>query len=193
MAVKDAVLDFSHRHPLRKRGELSIVSGQTSYSLPADFHELTQLQSLLTDMTSGVLNTPTGLIPISDTYKEEYEIADETITFYPTPNYTATRHFWYRAVYLLDGSSDYPALDDFSASIVIKKASAICLRLQANKAAQEAWSFAIGDERVDKTKLSETLAKRASELESDYLAGIKDVQKGANILVGRRSDYSAYR
>ena len=134
----------------------------------------------------------TGIIPVNDTFKEEYQIAGSQLTIYPTPAYTTTRYLWYYAYHALSNTDTYPTLDNYAATLVIKKAAATCLRLQANRAAQEAWSYQLGDERVDKTKLSEALAARASELESEYLVEVKKAVQTGGLIIGRRSDYSAY-
>ena len=190
-AVKDAVLDYSRRNPLRKRVAVSIVSGTATYTLPADFMEVISFPSIL-EISGGNLVTDSGIIPVSDSFKEEYEIVDGRLTIYPTPAYTATRYLWYQALYALDDNQIYQDLDAFGASLVFKKASAICLRVQANRAAQEGWSYQIGDERVDKTKLSDILSSRASELESEYLAEVAKATKTGGLFIGRRSDYSAH-
>ncbi len=191
-AIKDAVSDFSRKLPLRKYATLAVVAGTATYALPDDFYQMVSFPSLLAEQ--GLLNTPQGLIPVSDAYKEEVTIAGGELTILPTPSYTALREYWYDALYLLDDSNTYADLDQFNGSIVIMKATAICLRLQANHAASEEWSYQLGDERVDKKGLSKALAARASELESDYLAAIKNAL-GAGVgsgQYGRRSDYSAY-
>lgn len=192
-AVMAAVDDFSRKLPLRKYGTLPVVSGTATYDLPADFYQMVQFPSLLSDQ--GVLNAPQGLIPVSDAYREETTIADGQITIIPTPNYTVSREYWYDALYLLDDDEIYQDLDRFNAGVAALKAQAICLRLLANRAASEEWAYQLGDERVDKKGLSKAIAARASELENEYLAAIKDAKAmgaASSAPYGRRSDYSAY-
>lgn len=171
LAVKDAVADLSGRRSLRKRAGISVTGGIATYDLPADFVSLIRLESLLAE-GQGVLNTPQGLIPVPDTFREKVAIAGGHITFYPTPTYTATRVLWYRSGHTVDESDSYPDLTDSDARLALLKAQAICLGMQANKAAQAAWQYAIGDERVSKEKLAEALAKRAEALEQEYLQAV---------------------
>lgn len=171
-AVKDAVNDLSDRAALRKRAAISMVSGTASYELPADFLGVIRLESLLSP-DSEALITPSGIIPVSSGFKETFTIAGQQITFYPTPNYNAARYLWYRAGYVLNSSDVYADLTDTLARIVMLKAQAICLGLQANKTAQEAWQYQLGDERVSKERLSEALAKQATALEKEYKAALE--------------------
>ena len=191
-AIKDAVSDFSRKLPLRKFSTMPIVAGTDTYNLPADFYQMVSFPSALQEQ--GLLNVPQGLIPVSDVYREEIAIAGGQLTIIPTPNYSMTREYWYDAIYLLSDSNVYTDMDQFNTSIAIKKASAICFRMQANHAASEEWSYQIGDERVDKKGLSKALAARASELESEYLADIATSKgsNGSSAPYGRRSDYSDY-
>lgn len=183
LAIMDAVADYSERKPLEKTALLSIVSGAASYDLPADFLRLISLESAAA--ADGTLVTDAGLIPVSDTFKEYYTIAGGRITFVPTPQYTTTKRLWYGAAYLLDADEAYADLGREGERLVMLKAQAIALQIQANKAAQEAWQYAIGDERVNKEKLAEALAKRAREMSDEYEAVIEK-QAGQ---VGLRSYY----
>ncbi|MCL4295679.1 MAG: hypothetical protein KJ077_08125 [Anaerolineae bacterium] len=183
LAIMDAVADYSERKPLEKTATLAIVSGTASYDLPADFLRLVSLESATA--TDGVLISDAGLIPVSDTFRESYTIAGGRITFIPTPQYTATKRLWYGAAYLLDGDEIYADLGREGERLVMLKAQAIALQIQANRAAQEAWQYAIGDERVNKEKLAEALAKRAKEMSDEYEAVIEK-QAGQ---VGLRSYY----
>lgn len=171
LAVRDAALDLSRRRSLRKRAEILVDSGTATYELPADFISLIRLESLLAE-GQEVLNTPQGLIPIADTFQEEVTIAGGQITFYPTPGYSATRYLWYRAGHVPDESDTYPDMTADEARLVVLKARAACLRLQANQAAQEAWQYAIGDEKIAKEQLSDKLAKQADTLEKEYLEAV---------------------
>ena len=68
-AVKDAVMDYSNRVPIRKRANVSIVSGTATYSLPSDFLKLISFPSVL-ENSGGVMVSDTGIIPVNDTFKE---------------------------------------------------------------------------------------------------------------------------
>jgi hypothetical protein len=59
--------------------------------------------------------------------------------------------------------------------------------LQANKAAQEAWSYQIGDERVSKEKLAAELRAQAQAAEQNFLDQVAGA--GAGGTIGLRADY----
>jgi hypothetical protein len=181
--ARDAVADYGRRNSLRKLTTLAIVSGTASYTLPDDFLKVIVLESLTSP--DGVIISGEGLIPVSATYRERYYIVGSTITFDPTPAYTVSRDLWYAAAYVLDATDVYADMTDEVAGAVMLKAQALALQLQANKAAQEAWQYAIGDEKVSKEKLAEALARQATEAERRYLATVQ-AQIGP---VGMRADY----
>lgn len=172
-AVQDAVADIADRMAMRKRHTLSIVSGTATYTLPDDFLSAIKLESSWSK-TSDVMVTDSGIIPVGADFSEEYTIAGLEITFYPTPTYTTTRYLWYRAGYVPDGSEIYQEMTANVGRLAMMKAEAICLRWQANKAAQDAWQYQAGDEKVSKEKLAEVLAKQAEKIETAYLAAIKE-------------------
>jgi len=185
-AVRDAVGDFNQRAPMQKVAVLSVVSGAAAYSLPADFVRVISLQSLTEP--GSVIVSGSGLIPTSAAFRERYTIAGLTITFYPTPTYTLARELWYAAGHVLDIDDAYPNMTPDVASSVILKAQAIALMLQANKAAQEAWSYQIGDERVSKEKLAAELRAQAQAAEARYLQKAASGGAGAST-IGLRADY----
>lgn len=171
LAVLDAIADYGERKPPEKAALLSIVSGTASYDLPADFARFIRLEEATA--TDGVLVTDAGLIPVSESFRESYTIAGGRITFVPTPQYTTTKRLWYAAAYLPDDDGVYADLGKEARRLVLLKAKAIALQFQADRAAQEAWQYAIGDERVNKEKLSDTFAKRAKEAGDEYEGAIE--------------------
>lgn len=183
--IKDAVDDYSDRNPLRKRTTLSIVNGTATYDLPDDFIRIVMLIPLLTN-NDNVLITDSGLIPVdSNTFKEGVVVADNQLTFYPTPTYTTSRYLWYAAAYVLDDDDVYQDMTRAIARVVMIKARALALSLQADKAAQHAYQYAIGDVKIAKEKESDTLAKRAKDEDDDYDKAVKE-QIGA---VGMPASY----
>ncbi len=170
-AVKDAVWAYSDRLPLKKSFELSVVSGTATYSLPSDFLRLISLLDVPTQ--DGVMSTDDGLIPIGGSWSEKHTIAGQEITFQPTPAYTATRWLWYTAAYILDEADIYMAMTADVKRIVMLKAQAIALGLQADKAAQEAWQYTAGAEKVSKEKLANSLGERAERSDTLYEAAIQ--------------------
>lgn len=172
-AVKDAVSDYSRRNPLRRVGTLSIVPGQAAYDLPADFCKMIRLLSLTSPQ--GIINTPSGLIPVDANWSEKWTVTGRKITFYPTPTYSLARDFEYAATYLLGSSAGQEAYTDMTEEVealVLMKAQAITMMLQASAAAREAWSYQIGDERVSKEKLSSELRAQANEIEAQYIVAV---------------------
>lgn len=183
-AVKEAVRDYSRRNPLRKLTTLSIVDGTATYTLPDDFLFVISLESLASP--DDVLITGNGLIPVDATYDERYYITGNEITFDPEPEYTVDRDLWYAAQHVLDGSDNYPDMTDRKADILMVKAQAIAIRMQANKAAQQAWTYTQGDVKVDKREQVKQMRAQAEVLEEEYLRKV-DSDIGS---VGSRATYS---
>jgi hypothetical protein len=183
-AVKDAVADYGQRRPLRKLATLSIVSGTATYSLPADFLYVISLESFASP--GGVIHSAEGLIPVSAAYSEEYYVVGTQITFEPTPQYTTTRNLRYAAGYVLDEGNECADMTDDVARVALLRAQWQALMLQANKAAQEGWQYAVGDERVNKEKLPAALREQAQGLLDRYDAALTG-QVGP---VGSRARYN---
>jgi hypothetical protein len=184
-AVKDAVADFSRLAPMQRVVTLSMVSGTATYDLPTDFIKAVRVASLTNP--SGVIIASQGIIPVSADYNERWMVAGRKITFYPTPTYSIARDVWYAAGHVLDAQDAYPDLTGEDAALVMIKARAIALTLKGNKAADDAWNYAIGDERVSKEKLSAELYARAGALDAQYLASVHS-KIG---VVGARADYDS--
>lgn len=169
-AVKDAAADFSRRSAMRKMALISVVAGSASYALPSDFTKLISFSS--STSSNGVIIGNEGLIPVEQGFAEQYTIAGKTLTIIPTPAYSMTRELWYMAGHVLDINSDYPDLTDDDASILLNKAEAIALSWQANVAAQAAWQYQIGDERVNKERVVEALRAMAQAADQRYVLAI---------------------
>jgi hypothetical protein len=182
-AVKDAVLDFSSRCPLKKLATITVVSGTAVYDLPADFTRLIKVESLLSP-EGGVLVTDAGLIPVSASYEERFTVGGGKVTFYPTPTYTTARYVWYAAGYVFDDDNVYPDMTEAEARVIILKAQAMALHLLANVNAG-GWSYKIGDEAVDKKNVGQGYRDQAKALDGDYLAAVGQMVGP----VGMRADY----
>lgn len=183
--VKDAVDDYSDRNPMRKRTTLSIISGTASYDLPDDFIRVVMLIPLLAN-SGDVLVTDAGLIPVNgESTKEEAVVAGNQLTFYPTPTYTTSRYLWYGAAYILDDDDIYQDMTSAIARVVMIKARALALGFQADKAAQNAYQYQIGDVKISKEKEADTLAKMARAEDDTYDKAVKE-QIGA---VGMPASY----
>lgn len=164
--VKDATAEVSRRAGLVKVATLTMVPGQATYNLPADFVKMIQLESPASP--DGVIVSGQGLIPVSAGWQERWTIAAGRITFYPTPAYSLARDLEYRAGYVLDDEEMYPDMSEDVAALVRLKAQAECLHLQATDASKEAWQYQIGDERVSKERLAGELRAQADALEKQY-------------------------
>jgi len=173
-AVKDAVADFNRRSKRTKITTLSIVSGTATYSLPADFISLIQLEAFTTP--DGVIISGDGLIPVSATWDEVWTITNGQITFYPTPTYNLSRDLKYAAGHVLTGEEEdqaFAEMGDDEAALVVLKAAAICLGKQSSKASQQAWQYAIGDEKVNKEKLAGSFREDKKEKDKEYRDGVQ--------------------
>jgi len=163
-----AVDTLNRKAPRTKIASLSITAGQASYSLPDDFILLISLDSLLSP--DGVFISDGGLIPIpTGGWSERYTISNNMITFYPTPGYSSTRSLTYAAGHILNVDDEYPEMSRAEAGAVLLHAQAACLTLQANAAAQKAWTYQLGDERVSMERLAAELREQARELERQFV------------------------
>jgi hypothetical protein len=184
LAVRDAVEDYGVRRPMQQVADVAVTSGVASYALPADFVKLIRFESLLA--AGGVLNTPDGLIPVSATFRERVMVQGDSLVISPTPTYSATRRLWYGAKHVLDESEVYPLMTEADARVVLLKAQALALGLQANSQAGAGWRYRIGDEEVDKSKLGSGLREQAQAKEAEYRAALE-----AMGCWGLRADYGA--
>lgn len=151
-AIKDAVIEFSRRCGRGIWAELSIVSGTATYDLPADFLSLISLEMMVG--VDGVLISNTGIIPISADWEEEYTVRNKQITFTPTPTYTVTRDYKYKAAWVLtgdSGSETYATMGEDEAQIVMLKAKQFAMEKKANAMASSGgMKYSLGAVSVDK-------------------------------------------
>lgn len=185
--VRDAVTDLSRKVPMKKLITLAMLAGVATYALPADFLRVIQVMSLINPL--NVILAPQGIIPVNpQTWYEKWMIDGQSIKFYPVPQYSIARDVWYAAAYVLDGGNIYQSLTDDLAEIALLKGQALALELQANREAQNAWSYGIGDERVSKEKLASELHGQADNLDKQYKAEVA----AAIGVIGKRAQYSPY-
>ncbi|HUV64046.1 MAG TPA: hypothetical protein VMW24_09115 [Sedimentisphaerales bacterium] len=181
-AIKDAVADFSRRCGTEKIDSLSIVSGTAAYTLPDDFLKMIMLESFAT--ADGVLITGEGIIPLSTTWEERHYIRGLTITFNPTPSYTMTREYRYKAAWALnDDGDEYEDMGEEEAGIILLRAATACLTKQSNVMAPEAFSYQQGDVSVNTG--TQTLAVRAQldSVEKSYLEACEKYNGQYGVLV----------
>lgn len=166
-AVEDAVLDFSRRCGVAKISTLAIVSGTATYALPTDFLKMISVDALVG--VDGVIVSSGGLIPISKDFEETYTIVNKTITFYPTPQYSMTRYFKYKAGWVAT-TGDYTTLGDDEAQIVLLKAKSNAKGKLMNSLASGGMKYSLGAVSVDKTGDVDSLSKDIFSLHSDYVS-----------------------
>ena len=174
--VKEAVRDFGRRAGRVKRSTIEVVSGTASYALPADFLKLIRLHSIVAG-EDGIIVSSEGLIPVSPHFKERYTILNGEITFYPTPTYTLTRYYSYKAAWALtedDYGDYYDELTEEESEICLLKAKSAALELQANTAAGDGWRYQIGDEMLDKSGQQGAYKTRLEAAENAYLAAVQN-------------------
>lgn len=171
--IVDAVNRLSQDAPMIRRATLNVISGTADYTLPAGFQALIELQS--PSQPGGLINSAAGLIPVSASWDEAYEVAGNTLTFTPTPTYTMGRAYRYAAYHVaVDGR--YTTLTENLARLALLYAQSQVLTAQASAASGSAWKYTIGDESVDKTGQSKGLQAQADALMKQYQAEVKALQ-----------------
>jgi hypothetical protein len=166
--VRDAIEDFSERAGRTKVASLNIVAGTAQYELPDDFLRLIALESMAG--ADGVILSASGIIPMSESFNETWNIVNGSITFYPTPAYTVSRDYQYKAGWV-EGEGGYE-LSEREARIVLLHAAASAMTRIANALSGDAWRYSIGDESVDKTNQAASLRAQAQKLAEDYLIAV---------------------
>lgn len=167
-AIKEAVADFSRRCGTEKISSIAIVAGTAAYALPGDFLKLILIETPTSP--DGVLITQQGIIPLPKEFTEYYTIRGTTITFYPTPSYSMTKDFRYKAGWVLNNDGDeYEDMGEEEAGIILLRAQATCLTKQSNAVAPDAFSYQQGDVSVNTG--TQTLAIRAQvdSVEKQYI------------------------
>lgn len=169
--VKEAVRDFSRRCGRVKRANLSITAGTATYELAADFLKMIAMADLMTP--EGLLHSATGhLVAVPDTFQEEATINGREITFHPTPTYSMTRAYRYKAGWVLsedDYLNVYATMGDEEAGIVLLKAEALALDSLWRSNAGNNFKFQIGDESYDMSGSGNDLENSRKAAESAYV------------------------
>lgn len=175
-AIKDAINDFSRRCGVAKIASISVVSGQATYDLPADFMKLISMDALAG--VDGVIVSSGGLIPISRDWEETWTIINQDITFYPTPSYSLTRYFKYKAAWIMTGSAGsetYAALGDNEKDIVMLKAKSICYDKLSNALSSSGvLKYSFGAVSEDLTGNVESYQKKIYALHGNYVQACED-------------------
>jgi hypothetical protein len=169
-AVMDGVDQMSQDAGRTKIGSLSIVSGTASYALADDCVHLASLDGVFSG--DGVILSDAGIIPLSGSWQERYTVTGTTITFTPTPGYTMVRNYVYQAGHVLDDSNSYPDMTTNEARIALAYAAHECLLWIANKAAAQAWTYQVGQERYSMERLAESYRMQSDAMLKQYKQAI---------------------
>jgi len=164
-AVKDAVMDFSRRCGLVKIASLAIVSGTATYALATDFLKLISMDALVG--MDGVIVSNNGLIPLSKDFEEEWTIVNKQVTFYPTPAYSMTRYYKYKAAWVAV-SDDYTTLGDDEVQIVLLRAKSIASGKIANAQAGDSIKYTFGAVSEDLSDSSDATRNEAQSFDTDF-------------------------
>lgn len=177
--VNDAVTLLGMRLPKVKHLDITFTSDGQAQSLPADFFRLISLTSWFAQWTeeeipthrTRILNTPLGLIPVSPNFYETVDVDDiaHTIQLSPVSTFQQVRALTYLArIYIDPTTSDVVGLKPEHLPALIAKARAQALRLQANKALQDAYSLTVGDETINKMAQSGAFRKMAEDADREF-------------------------
>jgi hypothetical protein len=184
-AIKDAVADFSRRCGLTKVGSISVVAGDATYDLPADFMKLVSMDALVG--SGGVIMSAQGLIPVPMEWEETWTISNKDITFYPTPTYALTRYFKYKAAWILTGSSGsetFADLGDNEKDIVLLKAKGISYEKLSNSISSNGvMKYSFGAVSEDLSGNVESYQKRIYASHGEYV-GACDDYNGSSLFAG---------
>ena len=159
-AVKDAIDDLSNRRPLVDTTTLNLVDDTADYDLPSDFLRVIRLRA------------PEA----ADYYPEEWEVRGLTITFYPTPSTDHDYTLRYCAAYAgaaADDDTEYADIGATEARVLLFEAKSLCLQMISDHVSRDAWTYAEGEQQVNKTKQAEAFRKMADVAHTDYLKAIK--------------------
>lgn len=164
-AVVDAVAQLSQDAPMVSATTLAIVSGTSTYALPADFLFVIELPGLAA--ADNVLLSDGGIVPLATGWQERWYIEGDHVRFDPTPAYSLTRTLRYGAQHVL-AEGVWPRLSENGARIALLYAQYLALQAKAQAAAATAWKYSIGDESVDKSGQSKALMEQAKLALAEY-------------------------
>lgn len=173
-AIRAAVQDFSRRAGQEKTTQISVASGTATYDLPADFLSVIAWQGIWS--TDGVLNTPQGLIPLYDGWKERITIRNGQLTIFPTPAYTVTRQLRYKAGWVAtvdDYGETYEDMGDEEASIILLKAKSLAQKKKDDASAGSGYKYQLAGLSIDTTGGSGSSVNTAQNWENEYLERVR--------------------
>jgi hypothetical protein len=170
-AIEDAAMALAESAPIVKTATIAVVGGTASYALPGDFLRMMELAGLA--RYGNTIVDASGIIPMNAAAprQERVTAVGGALVLSPVPSYTMPRVLTYAAGHVLttvDGVEAYADLAATAASVLLLKARALVLSLQASDQARRAWSYQVGDQRVSKEKLSAALRAESNELRDEF-------------------------
>ena len=172
--VKAAVWQLSADAPMQRQTSLAITPGVDTYALPGDFLAVIALSAIYS--SNGVIVGDGRLVAVRDGFEERYYIAGTSITFEPTPAYTATRALRYAAAHIPDENGSYQRMSENGVRIALLYAQYLALIEQATAVAGDGWSYKIGDESVDKSRLAASVQAQATAVLAAYQNAVRPLK-----------------
>lgn len=169
--VEDAVNQLGVDVPIISSITLSILHGVAEYTLPDDFVHIIDFPTPVT--FGNVAITDSGIVPFNQSFSELYFVEGQTLRFDPAPGYSSSRLMRYAAMHVLDTNNTYPRMSINAGRIALLYGQYLVLMAQANVAQQNAWSYKIGDEAVDKKGQGAALLEAAKQQLDAYERAIK--------------------
>jgi hypothetical protein len=143
------------------------VSGTGSYAMPADFLKLVSFDDIFEGST--IVQPGGKLIATNMTMQEELHWFDgANLVISPTPQYTLTRYFQYKARHVKDGSDNYSELGEEEAEIALISAQKHLLVMLSSTRAFDGFSFTFGDVRIDKSNAVKSFADAIQLLDRQF-------------------------
>lgn len=184
-AVVSGIAEFSQCDNRIKRASINIVSGTGSYPMPADFLKLVSFDDIF---ESSTIVQPGGkLIATDTTMQEELHWFDgANLIISPTPQYTLTRYFQYKAKHVQDANGNYAELGEEEAEIALIAAQKHLLVMLSGTRAFDGFSYTFGDVRIDKSNAVKSFGDAIKLLDRQFAERISQYAP----TTGLRSQYS---
>lgn len=183
--VQDAIQQLSTDVPMVTTTLLLINQGVANYPLPADFLYAIDFSAPVSQ--GGVIISDRGLIPVPKGFSEQHYFEGTSLRIYPVPNYTMSRVLRYASLHVLNGQGVYEKLNENAARIALIYARYLALMEQAAAASSNGWSYKIGDESVDKSKVGASLQAQAGEALKNYENALRPIKSYTTRYRGSRN------
>ncbi len=171
--AQDAVLQLGRDVPIVTSVAISVVAGQATYALPADFLSLIGLETA--GLVGNVYLGGDGIVALSGGRQERIYIEGDMLRLEPTPTYAAERTLRYAAGYALVAGA-YPRLTENGARFALLYATHLALMAQAADATAGAWKYQIGDEMVDRSQHGKAVREQADSALKQYRSAVQQLR-----------------